>query len=128
MTYLGDTHLRTIYVIKNEVNNRIYVGCSTNYSRRMEGHFTSLRNQRHPIDEMQDDFNRYGEEAFTCQIVRECNNKREASRLEAFYMAVLKTHDPKYGYNYKDKKGTGWKAEKCRLRISPYDYCHLTRR
>lgn len=125
MTYLGDKHLRTIYVIKNTINNRMYVGCSTNYSERMNVHFRNLRGQRHPIDEMQDDFNKYGEKAFVCQIIRECYDKKEASRVEAFYMSLLKTHDHAHGYNYKDKKGTGWKAEKCKLRISPYEYCHI---
>ena len=121
----SDGRTRSIYVIKNTKTNRLYVGCSTNYHIRMEVHFRNLRGRRHPIDEMQEDFNKYGEKAFVSQILRECNNKKEASRLEAFYMSILNTHDRRYGYNYKDKKGTGWKAEKCRLRMSPYEYCHI---
>lgn len=119
----SDGWTRSIYVIKNVKTNRMYVGCTTKaLESRIQMHFALLRRQSHNSDRMQADYNKYGVESFVWKTVRQCQDKKEASRLEAFYMNALRTHDERYGYNSQDKKGTGWKAELCKLRLSPYIY------
>ena len=94
---------------------------------RIRMHFSLLRRQRHNSEKMQEDYNKYGVDSFVWEVIRQCKDKREASRLEAFYMETLRTHDETHGYNSKDRKGTGWKAELCKLRLSPYTYGPRTR-
>ncbi len=60
-----------IYIIKNEKENKIYVGQSIMIEQRGRQHFTDLRGNRHPSKQLQEDFNRLGENAFEHQIYQE---------------------------------------------------------
>ena len=60
-----------IYIIKNEKENKIYVGQSIMIEQRRTQHFTDLRGKRHPNKQLQEDFNRLGEDAFEHQIYQE---------------------------------------------------------
>tara|TARA_A100001391_G_scaffold171986_1_gene133450 strand:+ start:140 stop:598 length:459 start_codon:yes stop_codon:yes gene_type:complete len=60
-----------IYIIKNEKENKIYVGQSIMIEQRKKQHFTDLRGKRHPNKQLQEDFNRLGEDAFDHQVYQE---------------------------------------------------------
>ncbi len=68
---------------------------------------------------MQNDFDNFGEDSFEFRTLASSANKWEASRIETFMMKVLKSQDPKYGYNYKDKKGNSPLAIADRWRTIP---------
>lgn len=98
-----------VYMITNSVTGRKYIGSSHNVEYRMHTHLLLLRRGKHSVEDMQEDFDRYGEESFVFFPLFEKANKGkdyEKSDLEHFLKDVLRTHDRKYGYNYKDNAGT----------------------
>ena len=62
-----------IYIIKNKKENKIYVGQSIMIEQRRTQHLTDLRGKRHPNKQLQEDFNRLGEESFEHQVYQEVN-------------------------------------------------------
>lgn len=58
-----------IYVIKNLVSNKMYIGKSINTITRQYEHFYDLRQNKHSNEHLQKSFNKYGEEAFIFGVV-----------------------------------------------------------
>lgn len=54
-----------IYKIVNNVTQEKYVGQTTNFSRRINDHFSKLRQNKHPNPKLQASWNKYGEENFS---------------------------------------------------------------
>lgn len=90
-----------IYLLKNKITNRIYVGKSHNPEWRFKIHMSNLRGSRHSNELMQEDYNLYGEGSFKCEIV-ESSKSYTRTCTEGKWMLKLKTYDKRYGYNYKD--------------------------
>lgn len=60
---------RGIYKIVNHKNNKIYIGyASISLGDRRDSHFACLRNGYHFNKDLQDDFNKYGEENFSFEV------------------------------------------------------------
>lgn len=47
-----------VYMIRNATENKMYIGSAKNIKRRLISHESALRNNRHFIHEMQDDYNK----------------------------------------------------------------------
>lgn len=77
-----------IYIIENIVNNKIYVGSSSNLLFRKWQHFSSLRNNKHHNKHLQYSFNKYKEENFNFYILEECQIDYLAER-EQYYIDSL---------------------------------------
>jgi group I intron endonuclease len=60
-----------IYKITNTINNRIYIGSSNNINKRKSAHFYSLKNNKHPNQFLQNDYNKCGEESFVFEVILE---------------------------------------------------------
>jgi len=60
-----------IYIIKNIINNMIYIGASKNVRLRISAHFYLLKNNDHFNSEFQKDYNEYGQDCFSTEII-EC--------------------------------------------------------
>ena len=58
-----------IYTIKNNINEKVYVGVTKNLLHRWGRHVSYLRQGNHPNDRLQRDFNTYGEEAFVVEVL-----------------------------------------------------------
>lgn len=90
----------TIYAIQNKVNKKIYVGKTENPQSRIKQHFFNLKSGKHPVEDMQADFNKYGD-VFDVFILEEgvayhdCHNEYK-------YMKKYRSCEREYGYNYKD--------------------------
>ena len=93
--------MQYIYLIKNNITKRVYVGRSKSPLRRFKLHMNALNRNRHPVEIMQNDFNSYGEKSFGFKIVDSASNYTQKG-IEGKIMECLKTYDKKYGYNYKD--------------------------
>lgn len=87
-----------IYTIKNIVNNKCYVGFSSNIRRRWGHHRYELRGNRHTNRFLQADWNIYGESSFIFDIIEQCDLARLAER-ERFYVQLHRANKRKYGYN-----------------------------
>lgn len=91
---------RVIYMITHNVTKRMYIGSTGNFNTRMRIHLNALRSGRHSIEDMQKDFDDYGED-YTIEILDEINSS-ESFRKEYDYMDNYKSRIRGLGYNYKD--------------------------
>ena len=91
---------REVYLLYNTVTKKGYVGSSGNVSLRIKSHLSNLRCGHHPVEEMQSDFDEYGEH-FVSFILDTASDYSEWHK-ERDWIRKLKTFDKRYGYNYKD--------------------------
>jgi group I intron endonuclease len=62
-----------IYLIKNNINNKVYVGSSVNIKNRWSVHRSLLTNNKHDSIKLQNSWNKYGSENFTFEILEFCD-------------------------------------------------------
>lgn len=88
-----------IYMIRNLVNNKIYIGKSKDIIRRWYEHKSDLRCQRHDNCYLQNSWNKYGENCFEFNIIEQCLNEENLDEREKFYIHLYKSDDKNFGYN-----------------------------
>lgn len=73
-----------IYAIVNEKTRSVYIGQTMNLWQRLRTHIHQLENEKHYIERMQTDFNKYGKENFKIYILEtfEGNNSSFSIRKE----------------------------------------------
>lgn len=89
-----------IYKIVNHKNNKIYIGyASISLGDRRDSHFACLRNGYHFNKDLQDDFNKYGEENFSFEVVEviDSDDIEVFKEKEKYYIKQYNTI--KDGYN-----------------------------
>lgn len=91
---------RKVYAIQHNVTKRIYIGTSCNVDERYLTHMYALRSNKHNVEDMQDDFNKYGED-YSVFILDDINTYDESIK-EYEYMLEYNSHIRGNGYNYKD--------------------------
>ena len=94
-----------IYKWTNILNNKIYIGQSTNVIRRKTEHLYTLRNNKHNNPYLQNEFNKYGEHNFKFEVIEECEEV-ELNAKEQYYINLYNTLNRKYGYNLKKNDGS----------------------
>lgn len=106
-----------IYGIKNLVNNKIYIGKSTNIKTRKKAHETSfIRGQAVNIH-LQRAIDKYGIENFEFVILEEVCLENIDDK-EKYWINCFKSYDEKFGYN-KTMGGDGGKLTlEIKLKIS----------
>lgn len=87
-----------IYKITNIKNNKVYIGSSRNIERRFYEHLHKLRNNYHINKHLQSAWNKYGENNFKFEVIREVSSSI-VRKAEQFYINIYKSLDPLYGYN-----------------------------
>ena len=87
-----------IYMIKNMVNSKIYIGQSVDIERRWRRHRSKLRGNDHDNKHLQNAWNKDGESNFEFTIMCECD-ENQLDTMEIDYIAKLRTYDPDFGYN-----------------------------
>jgi group I intron endonuclease len=78
----------------------MYIGSSYNVTKRYQTHMSSLNTGNHPVEDMQRDFDEYGED-FTLFILDEINTMDEKDK-EYDWMHKYNSIERGVGYNYKD--------------------------
>ena len=58
-----------IYMITCTTNKKIYIGSTCNLYNRRRDHFSALRQKRHGNPYLQRAWNKYGEQAFTFEVL-----------------------------------------------------------
>ena len=91
---------RTIYAIRHNATQRIYIGSSFNYKQRVKNHLYALRAHSHSVEDMQKDFDDYGED-YTISVLEE-NIDYDNKHKEYEWMKKLQSFVRGKGYNYKD--------------------------
>ena len=75
------------------------------FDTRVRSHINALKNNKHPIEAMQSDYNEYGDKAFYFSNVG--TFREDVGRdIECLLMFLYNSKNYQYGYNYKDSSGT----------------------
>ena len=119
--------MKTVYLLRNDITGKVYVGVTGGtVGYRVAAHIRALRGGRHSVEMMQEDSHLFGPESFSYRTFGAYPNE-EADRMEVFMMKVLRTQDPRFGYNYKDKAGINKNAIKDRWRTPKRTWCDFWR-
>jgi group I intron endonuclease len=78
-----------VYIIRNFIDSRIYIGSSVNISDRYYDHIQTLKRQKHHNTIIQRFVNRYGIESIYFEILELCSKEDMISR-EQYYMDLYK--------------------------------------
>lgn len=84
-----------VYMYTNNINNKKYIGVTTNVKKRAGGRGGYYRGSPRFYNAIQ----KYGWENFSVAIIREGLSKKEASIIEKDLISKFKTMDKTYGYN-----------------------------
>jgi len=87
-----------IYMIKNKLNNKIYVGQSSNIENRWWKHKSFLNKNTHHNKRLQEDWNKYGKENFMMKILEECPNSLLNER-EIYWINHFNSFENGYNLN-----------------------------
>ena len=93
---------RSIYVITHKPTGRSYVGSSRDVEKRIKQHLAALKNGKHPVEDMQNDYDVFGN-SYTFSVIGQINDKSEDHK-EYDCMLMYDSNIRAFGYNYKDKK------------------------
>lgn len=96
---MGKNLLTGVYVIRNLVNGKIYIGSSSiSIKERWYRHIASLRRNKHQNKYLQYAWNKYGESNFEFKVLMYCS-KETTLENEQKYLDKYKSYDSKIGYN-----------------------------
>lgn len=90
-----------VYLIRNLINSKVYVGSAADLSRRWIVHKNDLKNGRHHNRHLQSAFNKYGLAAFDLEVLEivDLLDGESLRRAEQFWMDKLNVCDARFGYN-----------------------------
>lgn len=119
-----------IYIIKNFVNGKIYIGKT---ERSVEERFREhLQESRHPNSPTYDyclsrGIRKYGENAFDVAVLAENIPIEKLDLVEAHYIDMYNANDPEFGYNISSGHSDNSMVDKYR-EIQPEDDYETTSR
>lgn len=92
---------RAVYAIRHNRTQKVYIGSSSKLDIRIRSHLSKLRCGMHSVDDMQKDYDEYGEDyTITVLDVIECFKDKDK---EYAWMQTYKSHLREFGYNYQDR-------------------------
>ena len=88
-----------IYIIKNDINDKVYIGQSINIEKRIKEHFWKAQNSNDVSYNVaiHQAIRKYGKEHFSWEILQECSEE-ELDTLEQEYIKKFNSLSPN-GYN-----------------------------
>jgi hypothetical protein len=95
---------RNVYAIKHNETQKIYVGSTCDVQKRIKAHLNDLRAKKHRNEDMQYDFNVFGENYSF--FVLDTINKYDEKAKEFEWMEKLESNVRGKGYNYNDRHFT----------------------
>lgn len=100
--YNTNESIAGIYIIKNIINGKVYIGLSKNIIKRLIVHYNSGNRDKIPNQTIYKAMKKYGIENFKWGILEEVENKNDRynlGELEKKYISEYKSSDKQYGYN-----------------------------
>jgi group I intron endonuclease len=88
-----------IYLIKNTINNKLYVGSAVNIDKRWKEHKRYLNRGKHHSILLQRAWDKYGEQTFKFEILEEVSNPEHLLAYEQVYLDYYKSYECDRGYN-----------------------------
>ena len=103
--YIGNSTKTGVYVIKNNVNNKVYVGSTkSSFHSRKTKHLTALRCGSHFNRHLQAAWDKYGEGSFVFEIMVMCPSS-ECEWYESVLIKKYQSYLRAHGYNIADTVG-----------------------
>jgi len=87
-----------VYKINCLANNKVYVGSSKNMCKRLRTHLNYLHKNKHDSPYLQHAFNRYGESAFSIEVIKVVENLDLLFKEEQIYLEYYNSIAPN-GFN-----------------------------
>lgn len=87
-----------IYIIKNILSNKLYVGKTYCFEKRKNSHLSKLRRGNHFNKHLQHSYNKNGESIFVFEILEECDEAALDER-EMYWISFYNSTDDSIGYN-----------------------------
>lgn len=88
-----------IYMIKNIINGKIYIGQSIDVNKRINSHKYTLRNNKCGSRHLQNSWNKHGGKSFIFSIIGRVDEHKKLTNLEQKYTDFYKSNNKSYGYN-----------------------------
>jgi len=99
INYYSNANKTGIYCIKNQNNNKIYIGSTkTSFAIRKSRHLRLLRNNCHYNEHLQNAWNYYGENNFLFEILLICD-PNECEKFEGKLIKLYSSNKREFGYN-----------------------------
>ncbi len=92
-----------LYKITNTINNKYYIGSSSNLKRRFRDHKKNLEENKHSNKHLQASYNKYGKEAFIFEIIKFVSKEKLIEEEQA----LLNTLDFNKVYNQATRAEAG---------------------
>lgn len=80
-----------IYLIRNTINNKVYIGQSTDIERRWVEHKRKYSLEKNKNIILYKAFKKYGLDNFSFEILEECKEE-ELNERETFYIGLYKSY------------------------------------
>ena len=87
--------MRFIYIIKNLLNGKVYIGQTNDAANRKANHFYNAKSGRGPLYAA---IRKYGRENFLFEVIEECEDNLCNAR-EEYWVGVYDSFNPASGYN-----------------------------
>ena len=78
-----------IYVIKNHINDKVYIGSAQNMDRRKSAHLCLLRKNKHHNRKLQNFVNKYGIDNLYFEVIEYVKNSDMLIEREQFYLDTI---------------------------------------
>ena len=91
-----------VYSIQNNITGRLYIGSSKDIHKRWREHKSNLFNHTHHSMDLQNDWDKYGEDNFSFNILLE-TDIANALKMEREYIDKMQTE--RFGYNVSKRGG-----------------------
>lgn len=78
-----------IYEIRNITNGHFYIGSALNFRKRYNNHLCCLRNNKHDNSHLQRAWSKYGENAFTFEVIQNVEDTKQLLYIEQQYLDTL---------------------------------------
>lgn len=105
-----------VYKLTNLVNNKVYIGCTTQGSgSRFQKHICKANSgSDYPLHKA---IREFGDKKFKLDILEFCNNEDEMQTREIFYIANFDSTNPEKGYNVRPGGGIHRHTEETKQKI-----------
>jgi len=87
-----------VYIIKNKINNKVYIGSSIHIPKRWKEHIRHLDSNEHTNQYLQNSWNQNGKDNFEFLIAEECDISNLLI-VEQKWLDTTKSYEPENGYN-----------------------------
>ena len=104
---------KVIYKIANRINDKIYIGSTSDKRMRWQKHKSRLKNNKHNNPHLQNAWNKYGNENFEFSVIEQVNKTNDLIQREQHYIDNLEPE-----YNIIPKADRSEASEKTRKKIS----------